>query len=31
MSPEDYLYEWFTNEQDWFNEYELDQYYEKFR
>ena len=31
MSPEDYLYEWFTNEQNWFNEYESDQYYETFR
>ena len=31
MDPEDYLYEWFTNDQDWFNEYEFDQYYETFR
>jgi len=31
MDPEDYLYEWFVNEQDWFNDYEFEQYYEAFR
>lgn len=29
--PSSYLYDWFTNEKDWFNDYEFEQYYETFR
>lgn len=29
--PESYLYSWFTDKQDWFNEYERQQYYDHFR
>lgn len=31
MSPSDFLYERFTNEQNWFNEYEIDMFIQAFR
>ena len=31
MDPEDYLYEWFTNEQDWFNDFEVENFVDTFR
>lgn len=31
LEPSSYLYDWFTNEKDWFNDYEFESYYEAFR